>query len=330
MRRTTTGNGTNRVPLHGMNCSIVIRAYNEEKHIGRLLEGIRHQTLKDVEVILVDSGSTDSTVEIAESLGARIVRIAPEEFTFGKSLNCGIRQATSEFIVIASAHVYPVYPDWLAALLYPLLDEKVAVSYGKQRAPESGKFSEKQIFHQWYPEQGRLRQETPFCNNANAAIRRSLWERNPFDETLTGLEDLAWARWAVDQGYEISYVAEAEVIHIHEETPHGVFNRYRREAMAFKRIFPESHFSIYDFARLTLANIASDVWHAARERVLWRNAASIVWFRFMQFHGTRMGHRETSLITPQLRETFYYARERKSKKEARREVEPIQYHKERE
>ena len=49
-----------------MNCSIVIRAYNEEKHIGRLLEGIQHQTIKDVEIILVDSGSTDSTVSIAE------------------------------------------------------------------------------------------------------------------------------------------------------------------------------------------------------------------------------------------------------------------------
>ena len=56
-------------------CSIVIRAYNEEKHIGRLLEGIRQQTIKDVEVILVDSGSTDSTVAIAESYGAKIVRI---------------------------------------------------------------------------------------------------------------------------------------------------------------------------------------------------------------------------------------------------------------
>ena len=48
-----------------MNCSLVIRAYNESAHLGRLLEGISHQTVKDVEVILVDSGSTDSTVSIA-------------------------------------------------------------------------------------------------------------------------------------------------------------------------------------------------------------------------------------------------------------------------
>ena len=310
-----------------MNCSIVIRAYNEEKHIGRLLEGIHHQTLSDAEVILVDSGSTDATVEIAESHGAHVVRIVPDEFTFGRSLNYGIREAIGDFIVIASAHVYPVYPDWLAALLHPLQDEQVALTYGKQRGHLSAKYSEKQIFHQWYPELSPPHQETAFCNNANAAIRRQLWEQNRYDETLTGLEDLAWAKWASEQGYEITYVPEAEVIHIHEETPRGVFNRYRREAMAYKKIFPESHFSVYDFLRLTIANIKSDVWHAAHERVLWRNAASIFWFRLMQFHGTRIGHRETSLVTPQLRETFYYARKRKSQKDPEREVDPIRYQK---
>jgi glycosyltransferase involved in cell wall biosynthesis len=308
-----------------MNCSIVIRAYNEEKHLERLLEGIRRQTLKDVEIILVDSGSSDSTVEIAESYDARVVRIAPEEFTFGRSLNCGIGAASSEFIVIASAHVYPVYPDWLAALLYPLLDEHVALSYGKQRAPASAHYSEKQIFHQWYPETASERPDTIFCNNANAAIRRSLWKKHSYDETLTGLEDLAWAKWAEEQGYEVAYVPEAEIVHIHEETPRGVFNRYRREAMAFKKIYPESHFSIYDFLRLTAANIASDLWHASQEGILWKQIFSILWFRFMQFHGTRLGHRETSLITPQLRETFYYARDRKPKRSETRDVEPIHY-----
>ena len=308
-----------------MNCSIVIRAYNEEKHIGRLLEGIRQQTIKDVEIILVDSGSTDSTVAIAESFGTRIVRIPSDEFTFGRSLNFGVRAATREFVVIASAHVYPVYPDWLESLLSPFEDQQVALTYGKQRGPESAKFSEQQIFHQWYPDMRNPRQETVFCNNANAAIRKSLWLKNPYDETLTGLEDLAWAKWAKEQGHAIAYVAEAEVIHVHNETPRGVFNRYRREAMAFKRIHPEAHFNLYDFARLTTPNILSDLWHAARERVLRNNLASIFWFRFMQFHGTRMGYRESGFLTPQLREIFYYARARNKKEEKTRDVEPIRY-----
>lgn len=310
-----------------MNCSIVIRAYNEEKHIGRLLEGIRQQSVTDVEIILVDSGSTDGTVSLAEACGARLVRIPSDEFTFGRSLNLGIQAATRESIVIASAHVYPVYPDWLETLLRPFEDDRVALSYGKQRGPRTAHFSEQQIYHQWYPDVSHPRQATAFCNNANAAIRKRLWEKNPYDETLTGLEDLAWAKWAKQQGYEIAYVAEAEIIHVHNETARGVLNRYRREGMAFKKIHPEAHFSLYDFIRLTSMNILSDLWHAARERVLWKNFSSIFWLRVMQFHGTRLGYRESGLLTPQLRETFYYARERKPAESIQREVGPIQYHK---
>jgi rhamnosyltransferase len=309
------------------NCSIVIRAYNEEKHIGRLLEGIRQQTIRDVEIILVDSGSTDGTVSVVESFGARIVRIPSAEFTFGRSLNLGIQAATREWIVIASAHVYPVYPDWLESVLKPFANENVALTYGKQRGPETAYFSEQQIYHQWYPDVSKPRQATAFCNNANAAIRKSLWQQNHYDETLTGLEDLAWGKWAKEQGHDIAYVAEAEIIHVHDETPGGVFNRYRREAMAFKKIYPEAHFSTYDFVRLTTMNILSDLWHAAREGRFWKNISSISQFRFMQFHGTRLGYRESGLLTPQLRETFYYARERKPVEDAQRDIEPIRYNK---
>jgi len=310
-----------------MNCSIVIRAYNEEKHIGRLLEGIRQQTVKDVEIILVDSGSTDGTVSVAESFDACVVHIPSNEFTFGRSLNFGVRVATREFVVIASAHVYPVYPDWIESLLRPFEDDKVALTYGKQRGYEGSKYSEHQIFHQWYPDVSKPNQETAFCNNANAAIRKSLWEKKKYDETLTGLEDLAWAKWAKEQGYEIAYVAEAEIVHIHNETPRGVYNRYRREAMALRKIYPEANFNLYDFFRSTITNVFSDLWHAIGDRVLLKSIASILWFRFMQFYGTYKGHRETSLVTPQLRETFYYARGRKKKDGSKRDVEPISYNK---
>jgi hypothetical protein len=137
---------------------------------------------------------------------------------------------------------------------------------------------------------------------------------------------LAWAENIRQQGHAISYVAEAEILHVHNETPGGVFNRYRREAMAFKRIHPEAHFNVYDFVRLTLANILSDLWYAARGRLLFKNLASIFWFRFMQFHGTRLGYRESSLLTPQLRETFYYARQIQSGEGRARDVQPIRYH----
>src|SRR5512136_2680787 len=115
-----------------MRTSIVIRACNEEKHISRLLEGIAFQTQKDLEIILVDSGSTDRTLEITSHYPVQVVHIQPEEFTFGYSLNQGITQAHGSLIVIASAHVYPVYPDWLESLLAPFADSQVALTYGKQ------------------------------------------------------------------------------------------------------------------------------------------------------------------------------------------------------
>ncbi len=309
-------------------CSLVIRAYNEEKHIGRLLEGVMQQTLREAcEIILVDSGSTDATVAIARRYPVTVVHIRPEEFTFGRSLNLGIRHARGEFIVMASAHVYPVYPDWLERLLEPFADPAVALTYGKQRGDHRTKFSEHQIFARWFPEESNPRQTHPFCNNANAAIRRALWEEHPYDETLTGLEDLAWARWALEQGHVLAYVAEAEIIHVHEETPRKVFNRYRREAMAFKRIYPEARFSLWDFIRLFTGNVASDLYHAARQGVLWRNLGSIFWFRWMQFWGTYRGYRTAGVpLTNQLRQTFYYPRGFQSEAPTPRDgVEPIRY-----
>jgi len=309
-----------------MKCSLVIRAFNEETHLGRLLEGITHQTVKDVEVIVVDSGSTDSTAVIAGHYNAKIVHIRPEDFTFGCSLNLGISAATCDLVVIASAHVYPVYPDWLERLLEPFSNPQVTLAYGKQRGDVMSKFSERQVFAHWYPDQSNLRQNHPFCNNANAAIRRSIWREHPFDESLTGLEDLAWAKWAFEQGQIISYVAEAEIIHVHTETWHGVFNRYRREAIAFKQIYTEAHFSLYDFFRMASANIASDLYHAARKRVFWKSAFSIVWFRMAQFWGTFQGYRQTAEWNWQLRQTFYYPRGTKMPANAApREVEPIRY-----
>lgn len=308
-----------------MQCSIIIRAYNEEEHIGRLLEGIRRQTVKDVEVILVDSGSTDSTVAIARRYGAKVLHIAPEEFTFGRSLNLGVRAATRELAAIASAHVYPVYPDWLERLLAPFLNEEIALTYGKQRGASTTKFSEHRIFAHWYPEQTNLNQENPFCNNANAAIRRSVWEENPYDESLTGLEDLAWAKWALSAGHHLAYVAEAEVVHVHNETSGGVFHRYQREAMAFKRLYPEAHFSLYDFIRTVLANVTNDLKYAGSTGVLWRRLGSIFWFRWQQFWGTYQGYRRSAKLDWQMRQTFYYPHSADVKVAVERDVEPIRY-----
>ena len=307
-------------------CSVVIRAYNEEKHIGRLLEGITQQTLDDVEIVLVDSGSSDDTIPIATRYPVRIVNIKPEEFTFGRSLNWGIEAAKGKYIVIISAHCYPVYPDWLEQLLKPLADEQVAMSYGKQRGAKTNHYSEHQFFRKYFPDTSQPRQAHAYSHNANAAIRRELWETQPYNEYVTGLEDLAWSSWALGEGYDIAYVAEAEIVHAHDETPAQVYNRYRREAIAMKQILPESIFSLWNFLRLWLSMTYADMLQARRERVLSQHWVNVLWFRFLQYLGTYQGYRYSGKIDAQLHRTFYYPPGILSEKTpAPRKIEPIQY-----
>lgn len=287
-------------------CSIVIRCCNEEQHIGRLLSGILQQTIRDVEIIVMDSGSTDATLSIASRYPVKILHIRPEEFSFGRSLNIGCQAASGEFVAIASAHVYPVYKDWLERLLAPFSDPQVALVYGKQRGNKTTKYSEHQVYAKWFPNESKPHQTHPFCNNANAAIRRSLWEQLPYDETLTGLEDIDWARRAMESGYKIVYTADADIVHVHDEFYRQIYNRYRREAIGLKRIFPQERFSLWDFARLFAINVLSDYRHAWHDRVLWHNLASIFTFRLMQFGGTYRGFSQRSPVTSQLRQTFYY------------------------
>jgi hypothetical protein len=140
------------------------------------------------------------------------------------------------------------------------------------------------------------------------------------------LEDLAWAHWVIEQGYQVAYVAEAEIVHLHEDSPRGVYNRYRREAMAFKRIFPSEKFGFFNFIQLFLSNVYTDSTAASREKKFFSEFGSILWFRFMQFWGTYRGYRQSGTLTQELRQTFYYPGNSADifSPEARN-IQPIQY-----
>jgi rhamnosyltransferase len=306
--------------------SVIIRCFNEGKHIGRLLRGIEEQTVRDVEVIVVDSGSTDTTLEVVAKSRAKLVTLKPEEFSFGRALNLGCATASGDFLVIASAHVYPVYRTWLERLLAPLVDPTVALAYGRQRGDEArSKFSERQLFEQWFPRTSDMRQRQPFCNNANAAIRRTQWQMLPYDEEITGLEDLQWAKRVIALGYRLAYVADAEVVHLHEEGAAQVLNRYRREAIAMKKLYPSHSFSLTDFLVLTSANVLSDSYHALRQSLLKEHAREILRFRVLQFWGTYLGYAQKGPVSRELKSRFYYPKGFRHADEAPLGPDRIQY-----
>jgi rhamnosyltransferase len=286
--------------------SLIVRAYNEAQHIGTLLELVAKQDLTDHEVILVDSGSTDETVAIAERHGARVVRIAKDEFTFGRSLNVGCAAARGDFLVMASAHVFPVDAHWLSNLVRAFDDPQVGLAYGRQMGHARSRFSETILFRHQYPARSNPDQKTPFCNNANCAVRRSLWVQHRYDESLTGLEDLAWAQWLLAAGGRIAYVAEAAVEHLHEEPGKRVYHRYEREAIALRRIVPDSHMYFLEFVRLLTKQLWGDLTAMWRERRTLLLTRQILVFRLMQYWGTFRGMNQRTEVTQRLLRQFYY------------------------
>lgn len=286
--------------------SIVIRCYNEAEHLPKLFSELKRQTFEDYEVIVVDSGSDDGTLEIVAGEDVNLQHINKEEFSFGRSLNIGCRAASGEFLVFISAHCYPEHERWLENLIAGFEDEKVVAVYGKQRGVAESHFSERQIFRRWFPEMSVERQSDAFSNNANCAVRRVLWEEFPYDESLTGLEDVAWAKEVMRHGWWVSYRSDAGVVHVHNESPSQIRNRYMREAITFQKVFPGEHFSAWDFARLSTRNVVNDWKAAKREGVLMRNLLPIVRFRLAQFAGTYQGFHTRRPPSSELKQRFYY------------------------
>jgi rhamnosyltransferase len=293
-----------------MKVSIVIRTYNEQRHLGELLKGIETQTRDgfDIETVIVDSGSTDDTLKIAATYPTRVVPIKKEEFSFGRSLNIGCDAATGDVLVFVSGHCIPTGPRWIADLVAPLGKDKVAYTYGGQVGDDTSHFSEKQIFGKYFPSSSKVPQEGFYINNANAAMLKSVWQAHQFDEELTGLEDMHLAKRLVAQGYKIGYVASGAVYHLHSESWAQVKRRFEREAIALQHIMPEVHINRGDVYRYFMSAVLLDLGAALQQRCLRQNFKHILLYRFMQFTGSFRGNHFHRKMSRELKESYFYPR----------------------
>lgn len=291
-----------------MRASIIIRTLNEAACLDDLLVMIARQKTRGLEheVVLVDSGSSDGTVEIARRHGARIATITRQEFSFGRSLNRGCDLAGGDILVFISGHCVPVDEHWLQTLCQPVIDGHAAYAYGRQVGDDDSHFSERRIFAKYYPETSTLPQEGFFCNNANAALARAAWARHRFDEELTGLEDMALARRLTDEGERLGYVAEAPVFHHHSESWAAIRRRFEREALALRQIMPEVQLSRMDVARYIVSSVWMDLRSAARHHNLRSHWYNILRYRIAQYVGSYVGNNDHRRMSQRRKERFFY------------------------
>ncbi|WP_313675544.1 glycosyltransferase family A protein [Mycolicibacterium sp.] len=286
--------------------SVVVRTYNEERYIQRLFEGLEKQTFRVSEIVLIDSESTDNTVGIARAAGARVVTIRKSEFTYGRALNIGCAAATGDILLIVSAHVYPVYDTFVEHMVNAFRTSNIGIAYGRQIGDERTKYAESRLMLSWFPIDNIPDQGHPFSHNGNAAVLRSVWQGSAYDERLPALEDLDFAVKAMATGWKVAYVADAPVVHIHEEEWPKIRNRYRREAKALSRITEGSTMSISKAVGLALANIGCDYASALKSGRLRGNMFDIPYFRTAQFLGAWEGFNERDDSSASLLRLLYH------------------------
>ncbi len=202
-----------------MKVSILIRTHDNQRTIGRVLEGVRAQLFTDYETIVVDSGSTDRTLEILNKHPHTFVDNSAKSFGYGGSLNAGVSVARGEYVVCLSSHCIPLHERWLSRLVEAMDgDESLAGAWGPMVFDvEDFPVGEKERVETVDLERFRQRPNWGL-HNPNSIVRRSLWEEHPFSEEVERCEDQEWAHHFLKQGYRTGIVHGADVFY---RVPHG-------------------------------------------------------------------------------------------------------------
>ncbi len=228
--------------------SVVIPVKDGGEDLRRCLAGIAIQRVEDeVEVVVVDSGSTDGSVEVARAAGARVHEIAPHEFNHGATRNLGVSLARGDLLAFTSQDAHAAGPAWLEHLTAPLRDdERVAGVYGRQVAHEDAKPPERFFLDFVYGPRPRMQRaarreelsmDTTLFSNANSAIRRSVFEEFPFVDDIIMSEDQEWSQRVLLAGYTLVYEPRAAVRHSHPYTVPQAFRRFFDSGVSAERAY---------------------------------------------------------------------------------------------
>lgn len=216
--------------------SMIILTKNEESGIGRCLEAVKGQKFPHaLEIILIDSGSTDRTLEIVRGYPKiKIVQIRPEEFAHGRTRNLGAGQARGEFLVFLNGDAWPADDNWLKPLTDFLEAHRdCAGVYSRHLVKPGSKVAVRNSVSGIYmPSSDRLKclkkmsarelsrpfalRKAVFFSTVSCAMRRSVWQDEPFDDSIDIAEDMEWSWRVQKKGYEIGYCAASKVFHSHE------------------------------------------------------------------------------------------------------------------
>lgn len=231
-----------------MTVSVVIPVFNGDRYLAEVLEAVKRQRLdEDVEILVIDSGSTDRSLEIAESAGTRLIRIPNDEFQHGRTRNMGIAETHGRLIAFLTQDATPATDRWLAEYVDVFdSDTLIGAAYGPHLPRPDANPLMARLLTEYFAEMSPAGVVTvhsgeaiDFLSNSNSCIRRTMWEELPFPE-IPYAEDRALGAALLKAGWSKAFVPNAGAIHSHNysliESSRRWFDEYRglREAVGEK------------------------------------------------------------------------------------------------
>ena len=226
--------------------SVVIPTWNGADTVRPLLERLRRQQIDlPTEIVVVDSGSTDDTVTIANDYADRVLTIPTRDFNHGLTRNLAIRETSGDLIVLIVQDALPASDTLLRELVTPMLnDDRVSGTFARQTPRPGASALTRHYLAQWLASSEEARrvevdgratfdalapmEQLRVCafDNVCSCIRRTVWETHPFPRTAIA-EDLSWGRAVLLAGGCLVYAPKATVVHSHDRPVRQEFARTR-------------------------------------------------------------------------------------------------------
>jgi GT2 family glycosyltransferase/glycosyltransferase involved in cell wall biosynthesis len=216
--------------------SVVIPTFNGEQHLDEVLAAVTGQVIDEpFEVLVIDSGSTDRTLEIVSSHpGVKLIEIPNEQFGHGRTRNLGVQQTSGELIAFLTQDATPASENWLAAYRDAFAQiENLGAAFGPHLPRDGVNPLMARLLIDHFAKFGgpggppaiQQHGDSPYLSNSNSCISRAAWLATPFLD-IAYTEDHAFGVDVLANGFSKAYVADAGAFHSHEMTLIESFRRH--------------------------------------------------------------------------------------------------------
>lgn len=239
--------------------TIIMRSFNEGWALRETLPALRAQDYTNCELIVIDSGSTDGSVDLIRQAKPRhFIQIRPEEYNPSRVMNQGFKLARSAFGIFLNADATPQGNGWLRPLVCALQDPQTAAVFGRQVPRPGCRAVYAHDYERCFGPTRESAQWPHFFSMASSGLRKDIWAQRGFLEKLQYSEDDEYTRWCRAQGYRITYCPDSVAMHSHNYTPAQAYKRSFGEAKALAAVWPGAP-ADFNFSRTVLLGWLNDV-----------------------------------------------------------------------